>query len=80
MNAELVRSFFGWCTLLNGGLLIVSSALLMLAGDGVFRIHTRLFPMSREAFNVSIYRFLGLYKIAVISFNLVPWLALTILA
>ena len=31
MNLEPLRIFFGWCTILNAGLLLLSSLLLMLA-------------------------------------------------
>ena len=39
-----------------------------------------LFPITREAFHLVLYSFLGLYKIAIIVFNVVPWIALLIVA
>ena len=39
-------------------------------------MHSRWFPMPRQTFNVVIYSFLGVYKIAVFVFNLVPYVAL----
>ena len=45
----------------------------------VYRLQSRFFPIPRETFNVVIYSFLGLYKIFVIVFCLVPYLALLIL-
>jgi hypothetical protein len=38
------------------------------------------FPIPRETFNVLIYGFLGLFKIFFLTFNLVPYLALLIIA
>ncbi len=76
MNLESLRTFFLWCTLLNGGWLILMSLILMWGGGAVYRLHQRWFPMSRETFTVAVYAFLGVYKIIVIAFNLVPWLAL----
>ena len=80
MNFETLREFFGWCTILNGGSLIYAALFLMFAGDYAYKIHSRWFPMSRETFTVASYAFLGAWKIVVISFHLVPWIALALLA
>lgn len=80
MDINIVRAFFMWCTIINGGMLIISSLIMMCAGDRVFHLHSKWFPMSREAFNVSIYSMLGFFKIVVFTFNLVPYLALAIAA
>ncbi|MFH1968842.1 MAG: DUF6868 family protein [Verrucomicrobiota bacterium] len=79
MDINIIRTFFMWCTIMNGGLLILSSLILAFAGDWVFRMHGKWIPITREAFNVAIYCFLGFFKIIVISFNLVPYIALVIL-
>lgn len=79
MNLETLTSFFMWCTIINGGLLIYSSLWIMLAPDFTYRIQSRWFPISRENFNIVIYCFLGLFKIFFFFFSLVPWLALLII-
>ena len=79
MEISVVRAFFMWCTILNGGLLIFSAIICAFAGDWVYRAHSRWFPMSREAFNVVIYSFIGFYKVLFLLFNLVSYLALAIL-
>lgn len=79
MSTDALRAFFLWCTILNGGCLVLSSLVLMLGGDWVFRLHGRWFAMPRETFNRALYSLLGLYKILVITFNLVPYLALVII-
>ena len=76
MDLNTLRSFFMACTILNGILLIVISLVLMTAGGWVYRLHERWFPMSRATFTAIIYAFLGVYKIIVIAFNLVPWIVL----
>jgi hypothetical protein len=53
--------------------------MLAYAGDFVRRMHGKWFPMSRERFNGVIYSFIGFYKILLITFNLVPWIAIEIL-
>jgi len=79
MNAETVKEILMWCTILNGGLFVFSSLFCMAAGDLVYRIHSKLFRIPRDTFNTVLYSFLGIYKIIVIAFNLVPWLALEII-
>jgi len=78
MDIVIVRAFFMWCTIMNGALLIFSSLICACAGDWIYRMHSRWFPISREAFNTAIYSFIGLYKIFFIVFNLVPYVALVI--
>lgn len=80
MNAQMLSDFLMWCTILNAGLLILSSLIMMFAGDFAYGLHRRWFAMPRETFNIAIYSFLGLYKILVIVFNLVPWAALMLAA
>jgi len=78
MDIHTVRAFFMWCTIINGALLILSFLICACAGAWVHRMHGKWFPISREAFNVAIYSFLGLYKMFVLGFNLVPYVALVI--
>ncbi len=78
MDTMTLRAFFMWCTIINGVLLILSFLICAYAGGWIHRVHSKWFPISREAFNVAIYCFIGLFKILVLVFNLVPYLALMI--
>jgi hypothetical protein len=78
MSMDIVQTFFMWCTIINGAILILSSLILVFAGGFVFRMHSRWFAMPRETFNAVIYSFLGFYKVVFITFNLVPYVALVI--
>lgn len=79
MDIATVRTFFMWCTVINGGLLILSFVILTFAADWVYRMHSKWYPIPREAFNIVIYSFIGLFKILVMVFNVVPWIALVIM-
>ncbi|MGB8225343.1 MAG: DUF6868 family protein [Sedimentisphaerales bacterium] len=79
MDITAVRAFFMWCTIINLGLLFLSFAVWIFAGDFVYRMHSKWFTLSKEAFNVIFYSFLGAMKIFVLFFNLVPWIALLII-
>jgi len=78
MDIATVRAFFLWCTVINGALLVLSFLICAFAGDWVYRMHSRWFPISRESFNVAIYGFLGLFKMFVLGFNVVPYVVLVI--
>ena len=67
-----------WCTIINGALLVFWATMCILVPDIVYRTQTRWFPIPREAFNVAIYSFLGLFKLIFLVFNLIPYVALLI--
>jgi hypothetical protein len=68
-----------WCTIINGGVLILWAVFTMFSPDLVYRIQSKWFPIPRETFNVVIYSFLGLFKIVFLVFNVVPYVALLII-
>ena len=75
-----VTEFFKWCTIINGGLLLVSSVLLMFIQDFAYNIHSRWLDISRKTYNKEIYHFLGIFKVIFICFNLTPYLAMLIIS
>ena len=80
MNITTIKSFFMWCSIINVAILLLSWILCVLAaGDWVYKIHSKLFPISREAFNIAVYSFLGLYKILTFVFCVIPYIALEII-
>ncbi len=79
MDTQTLTNFFMWCSLINFGILLfVTFFILMLSGDFVYRMHSKVFPMPRDTFNIVMYSFLGIYKILLFVFNIVPWIALLI--
>ena len=79
MTIETLTVFFKWCSILNLAILYLSWLGLWLCPDFIYRIHSRWFSVSREAFNNICYAYLGVFKILVIVFSLVPYLALLII-
>jgi len=78
MTLEILRDMLGWCTLINIGILLYWWLMIVFAQDWVYRMHTKWFQISRETFDAIQYGGIGLFKLAVIVFNLVPYLALRI--
>jgi hypothetical protein len=80
VDIQTLTTFFGWCSLINGGLLVFISLWFMVAPDLVYRTQTTFFPMSRQTFSLVFYGFLGLFKIFFLVFNLVPYIALHLIS
>ncbi|QDT98202.1 DUF6868 family protein [Gimesia aquarii] len=76
MDTQTLTTFFMWCTIFNGGVLILWTFFFMFAPDYVYRLQSKWFPLPRETFDVVIYSLLGLFKLVFIAFSLVPYLAL----
>ena len=78
MTLEEIRAALGWCTLINWAMLLWWWLMLWLARDFVFRMHSKWFKLSKESFDAMHYAGMGLFKVAIVLFNLVPYLALRI--
>ncbi|NIM71688.1 MAG: hypothetical protein GTO67_03445 [Gammaproteobacteria bacterium] len=78
MNVETLTAFLGWCTLINFGLLLYWALFIIFAHDWTYRMHSRWFKLSPEKFDSLHYSLMGFFKMGVIIFNLVPYLALRI--
>jgi hypothetical protein len=78
MNIEMVRDAFLWCTLINYGVLFIWFLFFILARDFMLRLHGRWFQLSRQQFDIIHYAAMGIFKLGIILFNLVPYIALRI--
>jgi hypothetical protein len=54
--------------------------LLVFAHDWIFHLHRVWFKLTNEQFNVIHYAGMGIYKIGILLFNLVPLIALSVLS
>lgn len=79
MSVEALKKFLMWCTLLNAGLLLTSFLVSAFAMDWIHNMHGRWFPMQKETFAVVLYAYIAAYKLLVLVFNVVPWIALSIM-
>ena len=78
MDIQQIRDVLLWCSIINIGVLIFWFAMVSCAGDWVYRCHNRFIELPRERFNSIHYQGLGLFKIAVFFFNVIPYIALLI--
>jgi hypothetical protein len=79
MDIKTLTSFFMWCSIINGGLLLFWTIAHLVIPDLVYRSQKKFFHLPKETFTAIFYSFIGLFKILFLVFNLVPYLALLII-
>ena len=72
------RDVLMWCAIINFGTLLLWFLKVAVAGDWIYRYHSKWFPMPREDFNAAHYSGMMLFKLAILLFNVVPFVALLI--
>lgn len=80
ITLEAIRAILGWCTVINFGLLIVASIVISTMRGPMVRMHSRMFSLPEEDLSRAYFQYLAQYKIVVVVFNFVPYLALRILS
>ena len=80
MTIDQLTSFFAWCTLLNIGILLLAAISLTVLRDWVIKLHASWYGVSEAELPSIYFKYLAYYKIAIFVFNLVPYLALRIIA
>ncbi len=78
MTIDVIRQVFGWCFIINMGLLLWWFLIIMLAHDWVYKMHSKWFKIPVEKFDAIHYTGIAFFKIFIFAFNLVPYIALTI--
>jgi cytochrome c biogenesis protein CcdA len=79
MTIEILTSFFGWMSVLTGGLLVFWGLWIMLAPDFTYKLQSKFFPIERKTYDIVIYSFLGIAKLFFLFFCIAPYLALLII-
>ena len=76
MSSETLQQFLGWCTAINVALLAVTTLAAGPLRGAVQGIHARMFGLSEDDLKRAYFQYVAQYKIAVIVFNIVPYIAL----
>jgi hypothetical protein len=75
-----IQEILGWCSVINIGLLIFSSVTILAMRGPIVKIHSKMYFLSEEDLSRAYFQYLAQFKIAVIVFNIVPYIALRIVA
>ena len=76
MSITMVRKTLLWCALINYGVLVLWFLVFLLAHDWMHGWHSQWFHLSGGQFDALHYAGMALYKIGILLFNLVPYVAL----
>ena len=80
MTINEIKYVLLWCTGLNYLVLLVWFGVFVFAHDWMYKMHGRWFKLSIEAFDAIHYAGLAIYKIGILLLNLVPLLAVYLMA
>lgn len=73
---DLIRSFLGWCSIISIVFYLFSAFILIVFKKYILNFHSKLFNLSKEELSLGYFKFLSIYKIVMIMFNIIPYLAL----
>lgn len=80
INVEWLTTFLGWCTVINVIGLALATLALMIMREPVTRLHSKMMGVPPADMPVLYMQYLSNYKVAAIMLNLVPYIALRIMA
>ncbi len=78
MNLLLLKRVLGWCCVINYGLILVMTLFFLFALDPIYEIQSLFLNVPQEDYNTLWFLVIGIWKILVLVFNLIPYLALRI--
>ncbi|MBY6084548.1 DUF6868 family protein [Ruegeria arenilitoris] len=79
MTPETLAAFFGWMTVLNFAVLLMSTLMVVALQDRIAAIHSRMFQMEKAEVRKAYFKYLANYKILTLIFCLMPWIALKLI-
>jgi hypothetical protein len=80
MSIEILAAFLGWCTVINIVILLVVLLFIWVLHDWFGTISARIFGVSSEQAKATFFQVVQQYRFAIVFLNLVPYLALRIMA
>ena len=79
MTLQEIEIFLLWCLAINYGILLVWFGVFVSAHDWLHRFHGRWFKIAPDTFDMIHYSAMACYKVGILLFILVPWLALQLI-
>ena len=79
MDVNQITTFLGWCTVLNMGVLAFAAMFLFIFKGFSINIHSKLTGVSASTLPSLYFSYMANYKISILIFNLVPYVALKLM-
>ncbi len=80
MNLDQLTEFFKWMTIINVILFLVNTVLIILLRKVLCRLYGKLFGLSEDHASIIMFAWLGLFRIIILAFNIVPFVAFSIIS
>lgn len=80
ISSTTLATFLGWCTIINFGVLISASLLLVVFRRAISAIHSKMFGLPDVDLARAYFQYLAQYKIAIFVLNLIPYIAVRLMA
>ena len=77
---ETLTELLGWASVINVCILIIASISVMLMRNAMISLHGTMFGLDSADLSRAYFQYIAQYKIAIFVFNLVPYIALKIIA
>jgi len=78
MTIELIRDVLAWCSVINFSILLLWFMLFSFAYNWLYKLHSKCFTLSEAKFDTIHYSGMGFYKLCILLFIFVPYLAIRI--
>ena len=75
-----LTEFFMWGSIINMGLLILSTVFIPVVRPMAHRVHGKLFGVEPETVNSMMYGCIAVFKGIILVFFIAPWIALLIIS
>jgi len=79
MSIQLLRQFLLTCFIINYSLLIIWFLIIVFAREWFYGLSRRWFHVSNEQIELANYVLISLYKLGILLFNVIPWIALCLI-
>lgn len=79
-SIETLATFFGWCTVINIGALLLGGSAWILGKTFFSELAAPLFGVTTEELKATLLRVLLQYRAAIVILNLVPFIVLKIMS
>ena len=79
ITIDTLTTFLGWCSVINISIFVFSVIILMTLRDPILNVHSKLFGLNPVNLPLNYFQYLGNYKLAILMFNVTPYVALKIM-
>jgi hypothetical protein len=76
MSIDRLLRFLLWCTVINYAVILIWFLFFIVAHDSIYLLHSAWFRISVQQFDMLHYGGMAIFKIGILLFNLVPYIAL----